>query len=51
VLYVATELEAGTPPIYVMTDGIADDELLLELVPLDEDEIAAIVARLSAILT
>lgn len=48
---VATELEAGTPPIYVMTGRMADGELMLELVPLDADEIATIVARLWAVLT
>jgi seryl-tRNA(Sec) selenium transferase len=48
---VATELEAGVPPIYVMTDRVADDELMLELVPLDANEIATVLARLWAILT
>ena len=48
---VATELEAGTPPIYVMTDRTAEDELMLELVPLDADEIATVLARLWAVLT
>jgi L-seryl-tRNA(Ser) seleniumtransferase len=48
---VATELEAGTPPIYVMTDRMADNELMLELIPLDADEIATILARLWAVLT
>ncbi|MGW6279820.1 aminotransferase class V-fold PLP-dependent enzyme [Kribbella sp. NPDC055071] len=48
---VATELEAGTPPIYVMTDRVADDELVLELVPLGADEIATVIARLWAVLT
>jgi len=48
---IATELEAGTPPIYVMTDRVADDELLLELIPLDADETATILAKLWAILT
>ena len=48
---VATELEAGVPPIYVMTDRVADDELMLELIPLDADEIATVLARLWAILT
>ncbi|HET6986734.1 MAG TPA: threonine aldolase, partial [Kribbella sp.] len=48
---VATELEAGAPPIYVMTDRVADDELMLELVPLNPDEIATVLARLWAILT
>ena len=48
---VATELEAGVPPIYVMTDRVADDELMLELIPLDADEIATVLARLWTILT
>lgn len=48
---VATELEAGAPPIYVMTDRMAENELMLELVPLDADEIATILARLWAVLT
>jgi L-seryl-tRNA(Ser) seleniumtransferase len=48
---IATELEAGSPPIYVMTERADEDELVLELVPLDETEIAAVLARLWAILT
>ncbi|TWD81628.1 L-seryl-tRNA(Sec) selenium transferase [Kribbella amoyensis] len=48
---VATELEAGSPPIYVITDRQADDELVLELVPLDPDEITLILTRLTAITT
>jgi len=48
---VATELEAGSPSIYVMTDRVDENELMLELVPLDETEIAAVVARLWAVLT
>lgn len=48
---IATELEAGSPPIYVLTDRADDDELVLELIPLDDTEIAAILARLWAILT
>ncbi|MFI6827825.1 aminotransferase class V-fold PLP-dependent enzyme [Kribbella sp. NPDC050241] len=47
----ATELEAGSPSIYVMTDRVDTNELMLELVPLDDTEIAAVVARLWAILT
>jgi L-seryl-tRNA(Ser) seleniumtransferase len=48
---VATELEAGTPPIYVMTERTAEGELTLELVSLDADEIATVLARLWAVLT
>jgi len=48
---VATELEAGTPSIYVMTDRMAEGELVLELVPLTAEEIDAVLARLWAILT
>ncbi|TCC43977.1 aminotransferase class V-fold PLP-dependent enzyme [Kribbella capetownensis] len=48
---VATELEAGSPSIYVMTDRVDTNELMFELVPLDDTEIAAILARLWAILT
>jgi uncharacterized pyridoxal phosphate-dependent enzyme len=48
---VATELEAGSPSIYVMTDRLADDQLILELVPLDKDEVATILARLWSLLT
>ena len=33
------------------TDRVADDELMLELVPLDAEEIAAVLARLWAVLT
>ncbi|WP_406048407.1 aminotransferase class V-fold PLP-dependent enzyme [Kribbella sp. NBC_00889] len=47
----ATELEAGSPSIYVMTDRVDTNELMLELVPLDDTEIAAVLARLWAILT
>ncbi|MBB5980958.1 aminotransferase class V-fold PLP-dependent enzyme [Kribbella solani] len=47
----ATELEAGTPPIYVMTDRIDDNELMLELVPLSPDETATILAHLWTALT
>jgi hypothetical protein len=48
---VATELEAGSPPIYVMTDRLEASELVLELVPLNDIEINAILARLWAIMT
>ena len=48
---VATELEAGDPPIYVMTDRLADNELVLELVPLDAVELEIILLRLTTILT
>src|SRR5262249_49943674 len=42
---VATELEAGTPPIYVMTDRMSEGELMLELIPLNADELATVIAR------
>jgi L-seryl-tRNA(Ser) seleniumtransferase len=48
---VATELEAGTPSIYVMTDRMTEGELQLELLPLDDDEIATLLARLWSVLT
>jgi len=48
---IATQLEAGSPSIYVMTDGLADDQLTLELVPLTKDEIDVVLARLWALLT
>lgn len=48
---VATELEAGSPPIYVMTERAGDGELVLELVPLNSAEISTILDRLDAILT
>jgi L-seryl-tRNA(Ser) seleniumtransferase len=47
----ATELEAGSPSIYVMTDRVDANELVLELVPLTSEEISAVLARLWAILT
>ena len=47
----ATELEAGSPSIYVMTDRVDTNELMLELVPLDDTEISAVLARLWAVLT
>jgi hypothetical protein len=34
-----------------MTDRSDQDELMLELIPLDETEIAAVLARLWAVLT
>ncbi len=43
----ATELEAGTPPIYVMTDRSLEGQLVLELVPLDADELEIILTRLA----
>ncbi|GAB3822783.1 aminotransferase class V-fold PLP-dependent enzyme [Kribbella italica] len=46
----ARELEAGLPPIYVMTDRQDAGELMLELLPLDEAEIATVIARLWALL-
>ncbi|WP_433165814.1 aminotransferase class V-fold PLP-dependent enzyme [Kribbella sp. CA-247076] len=48
---VATELEAGSPSIYVMTDRVDADELVFELIPLDAEEIDTVLARLWAILT
>ncbi|MET7283401.1 aminotransferase class V-fold PLP-dependent enzyme [Kribbella sp. NPDC005582] len=48
---IATQLEAGSPSIYVMTDRLADDQLTLELVPLTKDEIDVVLARLWALLT
>ncbi|TDD25623.1 aminotransferase class V-fold PLP-dependent enzyme [Kribbella turkmenica] len=48
---VATELEAGVPSIYVMTDRVDANELMFELIPLTGDEIAAVLARLWAVLT
>ncbi|GAA0598769.1 aminotransferase class V-fold PLP-dependent enzyme [Kribbella sandramycini] len=48
---IATELEAGRPSIYVMTDRAAADELMLELVPLTDAETATILTRLWTLLT
>ncbi|ADB30172.1 aromatic amino acid beta-eliminating lyase/threonine aldolase [Kribbella flavida DSM 17836] len=46
----ARELEAGTPPIYVMTDRVDEGQLVLELIPLDAGEIATILDRLRVLL-
>lgn len=43
----AAELESGTPPIYVMTDRSLEGQLVLELVPLDADELEIILTRLA----
>lgn len=43
-------LKSGTPSIWGMAHGLADAELILELVQLEEHEIDAILARLSALL-
>jgi L-seryl-tRNA(Ser) seleniumtransferase len=46
----ARELEAGSPPIYVMTERADAGELMLELLPLDDAEIELVIARLWALL-
>ncbi|WP_432945388.1 aminotransferase class V-fold PLP-dependent enzyme [Kribbella sp. CA-253562] len=43
-------LEAGTPPIYVMAERADAGELMLELVPLDDTEIAIVLDRLRTLL-
>jgi L-seryl-tRNA(Ser) seleniumtransferase len=43
-------LADGNPSIRVMTHRLADEELVLELVPLEPAEIEAIIARLEALL-
>lgn len=48
---VVTELEAGTPPIYVMTGGVVRGDLMLELTSLAADEVELVLARLRTILT
>lgn len=42
----AAKLEAGHPPIYVITDQAAEGILVLELVPLDDDELEVLLTRL-----
>jgi uncharacterized pyridoxal phosphate-dependent enzyme len=42
----AAKLEAGHPPIYVITDQAAAGVLVLELVPLDNDELEVLLTRL-----
>jgi len=48
---VANELRAGSPPIWVMDHRAANDEILLELVPLRPDELDVLSERLSEILS
>jgi uncharacterized pyridoxal phosphate-dependent enzyme len=43
----AAELEHGTPPIYVSTAQSLEGQLILELVPLDSDELEIILTRLA----
>lgn len=47
---VADELRGGNPSVWVMQDDAERGSLVLELVPLDEEEIETIVARLAVIL-
>lgn len=46
----AARLADGTPSIRVMTHRLADEEIVLELVPLEPDEIEAIIDRLEGLL-
>jgi seryl-tRNA(Sec) selenium transferase len=48
---IAHELAAGTPSVWVMPDKVAEGILVLELVPLDDDEIEAVLGRLTEIVT
>lgn len=48
---VADALKAGSPPIWVMDHRVANDEILLELVPLRSDELDLLSKRLSEILS
>ncbi len=47
---VIEELKICSPPIWVMDHRVANDEILLELVPLRSDELGVLSERLSAIL-
>ncbi len=44
-------LKNGTPPIWVMEENIADEEIVFELVQTSEEEIDIILSRLSTLLT
>jgi uncharacterized pyridoxal phosphate-dependent enzyme len=46
----ADALKSGAPPIWVMRHGLAEGQLILELVPLGDDEMEAILARLGKLL-
>lgn len=46
----AEALQDGTPSIWVMTQGQGRDDLLLELVPLTDDELELVLARLAELL-
>lgn len=48
---VAEDLKAGSPPVWVMDHRVADDEILLELVPLRPDELDVLSERLTEILS
>jgi uncharacterized pyridoxal phosphate-dependent enzyme len=46
----AQALKAETPPIWVMSHGLARGQLILELVPLSDDEIEIVLGRLGKLL-
>jgi hypothetical protein len=46
----AQALRSGTPPVWVMKQGLDEGQVNLELVPLDAGEIETILARLAEIL-
>ncbi len=48
---VVADLRAGSAPIWVMDHRVANDEILLELVPLQSDELDVLSERLSEILS
>lgn len=47
---VAERLRAGTPRIHVMEHALGENRLVLELVPLDEDELRLVLVRLGSCL-
>lgn len=46
-----TALKVGSPPIWVMDNCVGNDEILLELVPLQPEELDALSERLSEVLS
>lgn len=47
----AAKLRAGTPSIWLMEQGVQEGRLLLELVPLDENELRLIIDRLACLVS
>ncbi len=46
----AQSLQASTPSIWTMRQGLSEGELIFELIPVEEDEVDVILSRLAALL-